>query len=356
MLHHEDLLYKLRFVLFGVLAFASLLLLLILVVGIGANSVQALNSDNSTGVFSESDSPNAVLGGISSAAYSFNQTMTRASRSVSTELRSMATTTARASTTTVRGVQGGLLFGAQTAVGSVRLVVHATGSGFAFIGRSASNSLSFASATLGQSAATLTHINATSLAMAVRTPSEVLGIISPTQAVDNLIKPVDHTPVPTIDPKSPALLKAQKAMSATAPSAGHPTQNVKPQWPLHGMITTLFGEPEPPYQAVHTGLDISDGLAPGITPIKPFKPGKVVEVIHSALGLGNHVVIDHGSGVTSVYAHLNSISVKKGQQVSEKTVVGFEGTTGASTGTHLHFEIRVNGQAADPLKFIAGRP
>jgi murein DD-endopeptidase MepM/ murein hydrolase activator NlpD len=68
------------------------------------------------------------------------------------------------------------------------------------------------------------------------------------------------------------------------------------------------------------------------------------------------VIIDHGKGVTSVYAHLASISVKEGKKVGMDTVLGYEGTTGLSTGVHLHFEIRVNGQAADPRQFISGHP
>jgi murein DD-endopeptidase MepM/ murein hydrolase activator NlpD len=72
--------------------------------------------------------------------------------------------------------------------------------------------------------------------------------------------------------------------------------------------------------------------------------------------LGNHVIVDHGNGVTSVYAHLHSISVQVGQDVTLDTTLGLEGSTGASTGTHLHFEIRVNGQAANPQQFISGQP
>lgn len=356
MLHHEDLLYKLRFILFGVLVFAGLLLLSIIVIGVGGNGAQALNNNDSTGVFSESESPNAVLGGMSNAAYGFNQTMTRVSRSLNAELRSMATTTAQFSSATARGAQDGLLFGAHTAAKSVRLVGNATNSSFAFVGHTIGSGFAFAGNTIGHSASFLTRTTSDSFAIMVHTPGKVAGIVSPTQAVGNIIRPEDHTTIPIIDPRSPALLAARKAMAATPATASNPSSNAKPQWPIHGVITTLFGTPHAPFQPIHTGMDISDGRAPGTTPIKPFKPGKVVQVIHSGIGLGNHVVVDHGSGVTSVYAHLNSISVREGQKVGGKTVLGFEGSTGASTGSHLHFEIRVHGQAADPLKFISGRP
>lgn len=146
------------------------------------------------------------------------------------------------------------------------------------------------------------------------------------------------------------------ASAMPAPATGQPVQTGPvAQWPIHGAITTPFGVPELPYELIHTGLDISDGQAPGATPIRPFKPGVIVSVIRSG-GLGNHVIVDHGGGVTSVYGHLYSIAVRVGQQVGENTVLGYEGSTGISTGTHLHFEIRLNGQPVDPHKFIGGQP
>jgi murein DD-endopeptidase MepM/ murein hydrolase activator NlpD len=110
------------------------------------------------------------------------------------------------------------------------------------------------------------------------------------------------------------------------------------------------------FQPTLTGIEISSGQAAGVTPIKPFRPGEVISAVHSNRGLGNHVIVDHGNGVTSVYSHLDSISVKMGQKVSLDTILGLEGTTGASTGPHLHLEIRVNGQAANPRQFIDGNP
>jgi murein DD-endopeptidase MepM/ murein hydrolase activator NlpD len=103
-------------------------------------------------------------------------------------------------------------------------------------------------------------------------------------------------------------------------------------------------------------MDISSGKASGVTVVKPIKPGRVIETVKSSKGLGNHVILDHGSGVTSIYAHFATISVKEGQTVDKNTPLGSEGSTGLSTGPHLHLEIRVNGQAADPRHFINGRP
>ena len=71
-------------------------------------------------------------------------------------------------------------------------------------------------------------------------------------------------------------------------------------------------------------------------------------------GYGNYVVVDHGGGVTTLYAHLSTVSVSKGQTVSQGTVLGITGSTGASTGPHLHYEVRINGVYQDPLNYLAG--
>jgi murein DD-endopeptidase MepM/ murein hydrolase activator NlpD len=167
--------------------------------------------------------------------------------------------------------------------------------------------------------------------------------------------------VPIIDPGAAAQTAAQATTSGPVPTAtASAVQNTAPDsavaWPIHGEITTQFGVPEPPFQPLHTGLDISDGKARGTTPVHPFKAGRVAGVIHTSSGLGNHVIVDHGDGLTSIYAHLNSTTVQTGQTVDLNTVLGYEGTTGASTGVHLHFEIRVNGQAVDPHGYIGGQP
>lgn len=212
------------------------------------------------------------------------------------------------------------------------------GSGFAWVGRGIGNGF----------AATFRATGLVARAM----------LFNP-QAAASIIRPADHTEVPIIEPDAPALLAASKALPATAtPTATTPAPQatIVPSWPLHGAVTTEFGASDWPYQRVHTGIDISDGTRPGTTPIHPFRPGTVVQVVHSTVSLGNHVVVDHGNGVTSVYGHMSSTSVVVGQQVDQGTVLGYEGTTGASTGTHLHLEIRVNGQAANPRTFISGQP
>lgn len=196
------------------------------------------------------------------------------------------------------------------------------------------------------------------LSFIINIPGRFFEVASSAPLISNLLRPSDHQAIPIIDPDSPELLAALTALPPETPistTVGQSSNN-GPQWPIHGRITTQFGVNHRPYQDTHTGIDISDGQKSGVTSIKPFRPGKVIEVTYSKYGYGNHVIIDHGNNVTSVYAHLASIAVRTGQEVELTTVIGKEGTTGLSTGTHLHFEVRVNGKAADPHKFISGQP
>jgi len=197
---------------------------------------------------------------------------------------------------------------------------------------------------------------ANSVVFVVRIPMNMYGFISGNRVANALISPAqaqEHNDVPIIDPNDPALLAAQKALPAMDP-AQQPVTTESPviAWPLHGAITTYFGEKGPHYHPTHTGLDISDGKH---SPITAYRAGTVIAAGRDG-GLGNRVIVDHGNGVTSVYGHMSVIYAQVGQKVDTTSTLGLEGTTGVSTGNHLHFEIRINGQAADPLLFISGRP
>ncbi len=104
----------------------------------------------------------------------------------------------------------------------------------------------------------------------------------------------------------------------------------------------------------HKGVDICNvGYTSSIFAVKS---GKVILANTSGWGggYGNYVVIDHGGGVTTLYAHMSSVSVSEGQMVSQGTVIGITGNTGASTGPHLHYEVRINGVYQNPLNYLAG--
>jgi murein DD-endopeptidase MepM/ murein hydrolase activator NlpD len=99
---------------------------------------------------------------------------------------------------------------------------------------------------------------------------------------------------------------------------------------------------------MHEGLDIAGSSG---TPIAAAAGGTVISAGWSG-GYGNLVVVDHGNGLSTAYGHMSSIAVSSGQSVAQGTVLGGMGTTGNSTGVHLHFEVRVNGSPTDPLGYL----
>lgn len=115
-------------------------------------------------------------------------------------------------------------------------------------------------------------------------------------------------------------------------------------WPVNGPITSGFG---PRWGSFHEGIDIG---APCGTPIHAAAPGTV---IYSGWmdGYGNFVIIDHGNGLATAYGHQSAIYVSGGS-VSQGQTIGAVGSTGHSTGCHLHFEVRVNGNPVDPLGYL----
>lgn len=120
-------------------------------------------------------------------------------------------------------------------------------------------------------------------------------------------------------------------------------------WPLPGYyrLTSLFGYRIHPITGKahsHTGIDIP---APGGTPIQACKSGQVVTSAYH-YSYGNYVVIDHGNGNSTLYAHMSSRAVSEGQMVSQGQTIGYVGTTGSSTGNHLHLEVRDNYTRVDP--------
>lgn len=124
------------------------------------------------------------------------------------------------------------------------------------------------------------------------------------------------------------------------------------QWPLPGIytITCPFGNRIHPITGLpqfHTGNDIG---APRNTPIHAARGGVVIISTYGN-SYGNYVVVDHGDGYSTLYAHMNSRAVSEGQTVKQGQVLGYVGTTGSSTGNHLHFEVRRNGTPVDGLKF-----
>ena len=128
-------------------------------------------------------------------------------------------------------------------------------------------------------------------------------------------------------------------------------------WPLPGYyrLTSLFGYRIHPITGKahsHTGIDIP---APGGTPIQACKSGQVVTSAYH-YSYGNYVVIDHGNGNSTLYAHMSSRAVSEGQMVSQGQTIGAVGDTGNTSGPHLHYEVRRNGQRTDPEAYYPNLP
>lgn len=149
-----------------------------------------------------------------------------------------------------------------------------------------------------------------------------------------------------------------KIQQQTTPLAQKPktTTAIAPQvdWPFRGPVTSPFGERIHPItrrRKMHPGIDID--LRTG-DPVKTMAPGKVVSTRNDRYG-GKTVVVDHGGGVRSTYMHLSSFAVKPGDTVSRGQKLGAGGSTGRSTGSHLHFEVAVQGKRIDPQEVLSGR-
>jgi murein DD-endopeptidase MepM/ murein hydrolase activator NlpD len=116
-------------------------------------------------------------------------------------------------------------------------------------------------------------------------------------------------------------------------------------WPVQGTINSGFG---PRGMSFHDGIDIA---APEGTPINAIEDGEVI-YSNQLRGYGNMVILRHAGGIVSVYAHNESNLVREGQTVARGEVVATVGSTGRVSGPHLHFEIRKNNAAQDPLRYL----
>ncbi len=128
--------------------------------------------------------------------------------------------------------------------------------------------------------------------------------------------------------------------------------NVRPsQWPVEGRVIGAFGRRSDPFsgeQAFHTGVDIS---GPKGTPIRAAADGVVAEA-EFVSGYGRLVVVDHGAGVQTYYAHLSRFDVIAGQEVRRGQIIGALGASGRVTAPHLHYEVRLGGNPVNPYSFL----
>lgn len=128
-----------------------------------------------------------------------------------------------------------------------------------------------------------------------------------------------------------------KKPSSVIPSGGRMV------WPTAGYRITQY------YSWRHTGVDIANKIG---TPIYAADAGVVTTVGYNRGGYGNQIVIDHGGGKQTRYAHLSSFDVRVGNRVTKGQYIGGMGSTGRSTGSHLHFEVMINGSRYNPLNYV----
>jgi murein DD-endopeptidase MepM/ murein hydrolase activator NlpD len=151
------------------------------------------------------------------------------------------------------------------------------------------------------------------------------------------------TPAPSSTSSGPSTAGPS---SSTTPGTGIAGAIHQYAWPVHGTITQVYGHNG------HPGIDI--GVPTG-TPVGAIAAGTVI-LARWNNGYGNQVQVDHGGGRVSSVAHLSAISVKQGDQVTQGQQLGLAGSTGNSTGPHVHLEIRDNGKTLDPAPIIGGAP
>ena len=148
-----------------------------------------------------------------------------------------------------------------------------------------------------------------------------------------------------------AALYAQAKVSSSATSYGSGNiSGINLSYPLRTtpLITSRFGESSSRRSSTHTGLDLATSLG---TSIYPIASGTVTTAGWQG-SYGNLVIVDHGDGIQSWYGHCNSINVNVGDQVTTDTCIAQVGSTGNSTGPHLHLEIRINGNAVNPQNYL----
>jgi murein DD-endopeptidase MepM/ murein hydrolase activator NlpD len=177
------------------------------------------------------------------------------------------------------------------------------------------------------------------------------GLASPDSVIEGMvlllplaIPPAPPEPIYVAEEPAPEPAGAPIAAAAPVPDP-IPEPSYGFIWPFYANISTYYGE------GGHRGLDI-DGFGSYGAPIAAAGTGVVVLASWSDWGYGYHVVIDHGDGTQTLYAHLSEIWVSQGQYVGQGEAIGALGSTGYSTGPHLHFEVHVGGVAVDPLAYL----
>ena len=175
-------------------------------------------------------------------------------------------------------------------------------------------------------------------------------------AFDAAVDPVDRAldRLARLDEQAETLNEATGLLGGLFADDGLWGGGVPSAWPVGGQVTSYFGMRASPVSGrwkMHPGLDIS---APAGTAVEAAASGHVTFAGYRS-GYGKTIVVDHGDGLKTLYAHLSRIHVGRGELVEQHEVIGAVGSTGRTTGPHLHYEVRFRGRPVDPMCY-AGAP
>jgi murein DD-endopeptidase MepM/ murein hydrolase activator NlpD len=147
------------------------------------------------------------------------------------------------------------------------------------------------------------------------------------------------------------LAESQAITGVVGGSGSTGSGNGSLSWPVSGPVVSPYGyriHPILGYRKMHTGIDVAVGYG---VPIHSAGAGTVIYASWMG-GYGNVIIVDHGDGLSTLYAHQSRLAVGNGARVTRGQTVGYVGSTGFSTGPHLHFEVRVNGNPVDPMGYL----
>lgn|GEM_PF-908812 len=168
---------------------------------------------------------------------------------------------------------------------------------------------------------------------------KVLAEVIIADPVDKVIESGARTIVASAVSRSESAIAAEIKSGSTGDGGGALS------WPLRNKVTSQFGARS---RGNHTGIDIQAKTG---DPIYSAAPGKVISACAFA-AYGNQVTVDHGDGLSTMYAHLSEINVSVGQLIGDQELIGLAGTSGNATGPHLHFEVRINGKPVNPVNYL----
>jgi murein DD-endopeptidase MepM/ murein hydrolase activator NlpD len=172
-------------------------------------------------------------------------------------------------------------------------------------------------------------------------PQEARAVAQPVQAQPAASQDNAQAALPATGARVPLLGSALMIPNAAGAPTNAPAQPGRFAWPVSGLITQSYG-------TWHGGIDIANSAG---SPIGATDGGTIAFAGWSG-GLGNAIEVDHGDGFVSVYAHLQAISVQVGQTVNRGQLIGLMGSTGNSTGSHLHLIMLFNGTVINPLSYL----